>query len=1034
MENIKYYNAGAGSGKTYTLVSELVKLIKTNKAKPQEVILTTFTEKAATEFREKVKARLYKEGMFEEALQIDNAMIGTVHSVCTQLINKYWYFLGLAPNMGVLDEDSQKFYQSQSMGILPEDDEKKVLIDTYYNFEFRSKDESYYTYADKDFWCKHLSAVIAYATNYGITDFSRSEEESVKFIEQFVDPATDKAFITDEELDIMLQEARDYVDKSKRIQKKEAYYNSFNTVSAGRHNKTISWYINTVSVLEPKYGDKCMEVSERIPHIWRSTKVFDLQKRYIHTLFELASRWQKKYKEFKKEKNLIDFNDMEFYLNELLNNETARNDISQSYRYLFVDEFQDCSPIQIKIFSALSELMQYSYWVGDYKQSIYGFRGTDIDMIKAVTDSIGDIQSLEYSWRSLPRVVNANNGLFKEIFASKLKEKEIRLTSQRDDEPSQTCLRFYISKEKKNLDALCVRKLLKEGMKPNEIAVLSRTRATMEKIAKDLHALCIPCSLGQKELASSPTWMLVKSLLDIVDNCDNMLARAQVAFLTERHYGAREIVEERLECGKKCKDFLSSVPLVKKILAMRDSLCTLSLPAMLEQMVIELGLFQIVKEVEDNALYGTDCLQSILSLAHKYEQYCLQMNMSADINGFIQYFKEMKPTGFGNPEGVQLYTYHGSKGLEWKYVILTSLDYKIESSSSFLKNNIYGVCFEHTSKPTPENPFPEVFLRLTPWIYDTNKGNVPTEIATIIRKSDTYKNTLTSIQEEESRLLYVGMTRPRDVMVLSLKKTENGADLTLLHEIGYSKAGTKEPEYDGWDIFDTGDKFVNFTPTEDEIAELSIPEETTEKMLILPDIDLSKKLGERRYISPSGVKATSQIGDVKDFGHRIPLSGNDYDMAIIGNCIHHVFACIEDKRAVDIEVGDIIQSHALERNIPDAESAKKAWSNLVSYLTSTYGPAVRTWHERPFRMERDGQTVVGSIDLVWQTTEGDILIDYKTNPEGASIITNPKSDHFAGRYGGQLNIYREALEAAGENVIKTLLYYPVSGLLVEINK
>ena len=106
--------AGAGSGKTHRLTETLTELIKTKKVKPEEVILTTFTTKAANEFKEKAKAFLFDEGMYEEAMQLDHAMIGTVHSVCQRMIGKYWFYLGLSPNMGVMAEEDTKYYISQS--------------------------------------------------------------------------------------------------------------------------------------------------------------------------------------------------------------------------------------------------------------------------------------------------------------------------------------------------------------------------------------------------------------------------------------------------------------------------------------------------------------------------------------------------------------------------------------------------------------------------------------------------------------------------------------------------------------------------------------------------------------------------------------------------------------------------------------------------------------------------------------------------------------------------------------------------------
>lgn len=83
-------------------------------------------------------------------------------------------------------------------------------------------------------------------------------------------------------------------------------------------------------------------------------------------------------------------------------------------------------------------------------------------------------------------------------------------------------------------------------------------------------------------------------------------------------------------------------------------------------------------------------------------------------------------------------------------------------------------------------------------------------------------------------------------------------------------------------------------------------------------------------------------------------------------------------------------------------------------------------------MEQDGQSIVGSIDLVWQTADGNIVVDYKTNPMGPKAVLDPENEHFVGWYAGQLEAYQAALEAAGEKVIKRYIYYPVNGLLVEL--
>ena len=94
MKNVTYISAGAGSGKTYTLTTKLAELVAKDKndsehVEPEQVILTTFTVKAANEFKEKAKAELYKLGKYEEASRLDHALMGTIDSVASTLIQKH---------------------------------------------------------------------------------------------------------------------------------------------------------------------------------------------------------------------------------------------------------------------------------------------------------------------------------------------------------------------------------------------------------------------------------------------------------------------------------------------------------------------------------------------------------------------------------------------------------------------------------------------------------------------------------------------------------------------------------------------------------------------------------------------------------------------------------------------------------------------------------------------------------------------------------------------------------------------------------
>lgn len=451
MKNVTYINAGAGSGKTYRLTKTLTALIKAKKVKPSEVILTTFTTKAANEFKEKAKAFLYDEGLYDAAIELDHAMIGTVHSVCQRLIGKYWFHLGLSPSMGVMAEEDTAYYISQSLSDLPTEEELKVLHQFARYFDLREmKDFKPTSSIDYNVWQGHLKAIIGYATNYEIDDFSRSEEESLSFIRGFVRKGSDSGF-SYEDLKAVVDEHEQFLRSKKQSKANDERIEKLVQARRGLGRITMGTLKNINSTIgTPKgYGPLAADFQDRMSEIWTSKMVYEKQEAYIRLLFSLACRWKENFAQFKKEKNLLDYNDMEKYMRLLLKDKSVAREISLSYRYLFVDEFQDSSPIQVKIFDALSDLMEHSFWVGDYKQAIYGFRGSDIALTKAVVDRISlkedgcDTDTLDTSWRSLPDIVQVNNAIFKKTFAHVLDEKNITLKTHRENSNGTDSLRFF---------------------------------------------------------------------------------------------------------------------------------------------------------------------------------------------------------------------------------------------------------------------------------------------------------------------------------------------------------------------------------------------------------------------------------------------------------------------------------------------------------------------------------------------------------------------------------------------------------------
>ena len=1045
MKNVTYINASAGSGKTYRLTHKLAELIKAGKVRPDQVIMTTFTVKAANEMKEEAKKVLYENGLFDEATQLDQAMIGTIHSVANSLIKKYWFFLGLSPDMGVMAEEDTAFYISQSLSDLPTHDELKQLHAFCESMGIQFGYMSGQSGLNYDYWKKDIEKVISYTTNYEIEDYGRSVKESLDFIRQFVNPDVSINY-TEVELKAVLDEHKAFLESQKDSVENQKRLKIMHQLRRGIRHPNIDWYKRLADVLNKlkKCGPFAGKMREELTGLWHSQMVYDEQEKYIKLLFTLAERWKERFRTFKKERNLLDYDDMEKYLRDLLTNKELATEISMGYRYLFVDEYQDCSPIQVKIFDRLSELMEHSYWVGDYKQAIYGFRGSDITLTKSVVDRIStktngcDTETLNTSYRSLPDIVDVCNETFKRTFAGVLKESAIVLNKHRTNDENIKSVRYWNMRGQESPGlAYHIAYLVQQGVKPNDIAVLGRTNEPLNKLAGVLtDTFEIPANREDLHVLDMKAAPLILAMLALVSSESDFLAKAEIAILTEEGYDTRKIIEDKLmfdaESQHNKLDFLNEVPLVKRLLELRPQLEQQSVGSLVETMIIELDLYNVVKKI-GQVTVSTSCLNTIIKAGYAYEQHCLQMNLPATVNGFVDYLNVVNPVGTGDANGVQLHTYHSSKGLQWKYVILTQLGDKKIDPKKCVRQNIYGVHFNYAEQPSAETPYPEVFIRVVPFIYGAGNTNVPADIQMQIEGTELFRKVSQDTLSEDNRLLYVGMTRPRDVLIMALEPTKKVHALQWLEDVGLDCV---KPD-DKTDILGIGCDFEDDTLTEENFECISSykyqPDEEKMKTRRIP---YQKELCDAgpKYLSPSMLHEKGNVLAHHDICERMPqgtLVGKT--MADVGDCIHQIFCGIEEHIDSESYYSDLIESYGLKTYLIDHKAIKRAWEQLHSWLTEKFGAASNIYHERPFTLLKDGNVYNGSIDLVWQTADGDVLIDFKTCPLGYKYILDEQSEHYAGWYAGQLDAYTDALEAAGEKVLKRFIYYPVSGLLCEIS-
>ena len=132
---------------------------------------------------------------------------------------------------------------------------------------------------------------------------------------------------------------------------------------------------------------------------------------------------------------------MEVLVNRLLDKPAVKAVLEQEIDLLMVDEFQDTSPIQLEIFLKLSKLAQYSVWVGDPKQSIYGFRGAAPELMQAIIRKVGGVkpEDIRIFLALAEDIVHAVNALFTKAFTD-LPPEQVALKGKRAKQPNENSL------------------------------------------------------------------------------------------------------------------------------------------------------------------------------------------------------------------------------------------------------------------------------------------------------------------------------------------------------------------------------------------------------------------------------------------------------------------------------------------------------------------------------------------------------------------------------------------------------------------
>ena len=1040
MINTTFYNAGAGAGKTYKLTHKLAEVIRNENVQPDGVILTTFTDAAAADFRERAKKVLYEEGMYEEALALEQAKIGTVDSVALDFVKKFWYILGCAQDINVMTAEDTQQLIDRSLANIPTDEELDTLQKLAQELNITTKKENHSTVLDEDFWKSQLEDVIKCMLQYGIGNLY----PSIQFSKEYIDEIFTEDVILDEKLiDQVLdgiktvadeEYANDPKDSTRKrvdainkylIQRNKSLYGIYYSFDA---DKCTTKKARKNNPLLAKVND-VISIHERLSV---SKLVGDKLKQCVDIIFSMAERWKDQYEEYKRKHHLIDFSDMEIQLEQLLEVEEVREEIKAQYSHLFIDEFQDSSPLQVRIFEKLSQLVKRTYAVGDPKQAIYDFRGADTALTLSVINDIAlevngnkKAKPLNKSWRSVRELVEMTNDVFTTAFDGTLTKDDVELTPHRESTELLALRRWQVDGKDQNntrsSNALKanqimqgIQSILKEdpSATPSDIAVLARNKSILKDVEKSLRSNGVPVMRKDSDCSNSETLDLLNACLQLVENDDDNYARLRIAFYTADRTVA-ELLDEKLRLEPENK-YLENTQLIEQVLQLRPILQKQSLAAMIETLVIETEL----------AAYAAACsatddvemqLQSIISVAQAYEQQCMQTMNAATILGWIEY-STTHPISLKQENAVQLHTIHSSKGLEWKYVILADLEKGF--ADDIIDRDVFGV-----KRQKKDGEMLIHYLQKIGGISDLRNAK--------IKNTTLYKQRESTKCEEEKRLMYVAFTRAKDVLILASASDDMKqlSDAGINMNIVRSSAGTSmekvidsfgKPKH--FDII--GDKS---STTEIEIPIVTKPETPNFLETLRRDVAPSKVAPCECNVSVVEHEQEGSRIRVNELRH---IASETERYQILGDCIHQALCGIE--YLSDSQIDSLIAAWGL-KDILTAQQIRQTWERLMQLLQKHYGSTCGCVHECAFHHHRDGQIIIGSIDLVYHLNDHEVvLVDYKTCPAGEKAIIDPAHALYAGKYSGQLATYKAALEAAGKSVKATVIYYPISGMLVAI--
>lgn len=786
-------------------------MLEKGTVRAQGIVATTFTRKAAAELQERVRVGLLKKGRTREADDLSQALIGTVHGLGVKLLQRFAFEAGVSPSVSIIaDDDQQILFNLSLANVLTEERVRRLdYLSTALGFNKREPATDWRNYI------RQLSDV-ARANGFSRETLEYSRDQSWKSFQTFLEKPLDRS---PEEWNRMLLEQLDLCIQTLEGNTDETLTTS-NVVKSLRDaqrqlrlHQHLPWY-HWARLYKAKVGARSREDYEPFVEFLgtheQHQQLHDEIRQFIEQTFEVTISALDEYDQYKKRRGLIDYTDMEVLVNELLDQPEVAEVLKSEIDLLMVDEFQDTSPIQLSIFLKLSKLARFSVWVGDPKQSIYGFRGAEPRLMQAIIQQAGGVKPEDiqvYSWRSREDLVHACNAIFTKAFSDTPAEqvalipRRLRKANgdwQQTDEPESmqpALLHWYFQYDgegrrppKAWLDA-CIattlRNALEQGrqiqdretgeyrtLRPGDVAILCRSNKECQAIAEALHLQGIKAAIARAGLLETREVRLVLSCLKFLLNKYDSLAIAEILLLAEQK-SLEEIVESRLdylddqEAERADYRWAQYEPSIELLNTLRPRVVELSGAELLDLVLEALDIRRIVASwgLSEQRLNN---LERVGAMALQYEETCNRLHAAASLGGCLLWLadqaqRDSDSQGSGEDDlAVHVLTYHRSKGLEYPLTICHSLETQ-------LRGDVWGLKLVSESEEVDLNQvLANRWLRF--WVNPYADQIKNTALDQRVQESEAQAQATREALAEEARLLYVGLTRARDYLVFPARE------------------------------------------------------------------------------------------------------------------------------------------------------------------------------------------------------------------------------------------------------------------------